>query len=258
MSFLGLEFPVESMRIRGGLRDHVHEYPHSPGGAPEKLGRRLYEIDITANFQTTFRKWPNLWPQRLYDLQRKFEAQETGDLVIPWMGTIQAYCVQWDREMTARILSGERAYFRFREDQNAAFLVDNLIEVSTQSLKAAGDRFNNEWVAEDRGVRPTLFDQILDSVNSALALIDTGNAYISVVEAKLLGVVSLCREADQRLELFQRPEDNAMLEAMKQIWAAAVELHAGLLKKESPPVSWPRRRARKRPRRRRAGVAPAA
>jgi len=50
-AFDGIEFPIESIKVKGGLRFHVHEYPHVPGGDAEKLGRRLYEIEIVGNFE---------------------------------------------------------------------------------------------------------------------------------------------------------------------------------------------------------------
>jgi prophage DNA circulation protein len=231
-SFGGLDFPVKSIRIRGGLRDHVHEYPHTPGGAPEKLGRKLYEIEVDSSFHTTYRAWPGLWPEKLASLRKLFEAETTDSLVIPSIGTIQAYCTSWDQEMTARMLSGEEAQFRFREDQNAAFLVENLVQVSVQSLKAAGDQFALE--IEEVDPRVGLFDAILDAVNVGFGIIDTANALLGVVEAKLLMIVELCKEADQRVELFQNPGNASILEALKAIWQAASELRDNILKKNSP------------------------
>jgi prophage DNA circulation protein len=230
------EFPVEGMRIKGGLRDHVHEYPHSPGGAPEKLGRKLYEIDVTANFQATFRAWPGLWPDRLADLRDMFEKEETASLVIPTIGTIQAYCFEWDQEMTAKILSGEKATFKFREDQTTAFLIENLVQVSVQSMAAAGDRFAAEAAKQDPQLG--IFDQITNAVNSGLALIDTANAYFGLIEAKVLGIIQLCREADQRVSLFLDPSNNAMLEALKELWASATTLHENLLQKSNPLTTY--------------------
>jgi prophage DNA circulation protein len=230
------EFPVESMRIKGGLRDHVHEYPHSPGGAPEKLGRKLYEIDVTSNFQTTFRAWPGLWPDRLHDLRDMFEKETTAALVIPTIGTIQAYCFEWDQEMAAKILSGEKATFKFREDQTSAFLVENFVQVSVQSMAAAGDRFAAEAAKQDPKIG--IFDQITNAVNAGLALIDTANAYFGLVEAKILAVIQLCREADQRVSLFLDPSNNAMLEALKELWASATTLHENIMQKSSPLTTY--------------------
>ncbi len=234
--FLGLEFPVESMRIKGGLRDHVHEYPHSPGGAPEKLGRKLYEIEVVSNFQTTFRAWPGLWPDRLADLRKAFEEEKTGPLVLPTIGTIQAYCFEWDQEMAARILSGEKATFKFREDQTSAFLVENFLFRPVQSMEAVGARFAAEAAKQDPKIG--VFDQITNAVNSGLAIVDTADAYFGLIEAKVLAVVQLCREADQRVELFQNPINHAMLEALKELWASATTLHENILQKSGPLTSY--------------------
>jgi hypothetical protein len=42
-------FPFRSYSIKGGMREHLHEFPHG-GIAPEKLGRKLYEISVTGLF----------------------------------------------------------------------------------------------------------------------------------------------------------------------------------------------------------------
>ncbi len=90
-SFLDYPFPVQDIDVKGGLRDHVHEYPHAPGGAPEKLGRKLYEFTFTCPFLTGLRGYPKLWPETLATLRIFFEGQNTGDLVVPTIGTINTF-----------------------------------------------------------------------------------------------------------------------------------------------------------------------
>ena len=133
-SFQGIEFPITSMTLKGGIRDHIHEYPHAAGGAPEKLGRKLYEVSMQANFQSTFRAYPRLWPSALSKLRKIFEQQTTGDLVIPTIGTIQAYARNWTQQMEAKIRSGETATFEFVEDQGSEDLAAGINDV-TDSLQ---------------------------------------------------------------------------------------------------------------------------
>ena len=122
-SFSGITFPVESSRIKGGIRDHIHEYPHSPGGSPEKLGRMLYEFTVQVHFDARFTNYPGLYPQSLNQLTTLFEAQTTADFRLPQMpASVSCYCRAWTREMTNRIRSGERVELVFMEDQSTLYL----------------------------------------------------------------------------------------------------------------------------------------
>ena len=61
-SFVGIPFRVENVTIRGGIREHVHEYGRLPGGVAELLGRRLYEFEYDAVFATNDAEFPDAWP----------------------------------------------------------------------------------------------------------------------------------------------------------------------------------------------------
>jgi hypothetical protein len=56
-SFAGYIFPWSRIRVSCSLRDHVHIYPHAPGGQPEKLGRNLYEFHFTCPFHQNLIVW---------------------------------------------------------------------------------------------------------------------------------------------------------------------------------------------------------
>lgn len=229
-SFSGAEFPVESVRVKGGLRYHVHEYPHIDGGDLEKLGRRLYEIEMRATFQSTgsdadghsFGNWGPIWPSRLALLRSLFDAKTTATLVIPTIGSIQACCIDWDQEMVAKMRSGENTTFRFIEDQESAFAFSKLVQVKTESLIAISDKVAIQF---DRvGVPRSFTDQLLDAVNNVLAIADQVELFGMQVGAKLGLVAALCREFDQRIEQFQNPGNWLALDAMKDLWAATQEL----------------------------------
>lgn len=218
-SFQGLEFPIETQRVRGGARIFMHEFPHTPAGALEKLGRKAYEIEMLANFQTTFAKWPDLWPKRLAELRDLFEAEASDWLVIPTIGKMWCQCIDWDQDWTAKVLSGEKATFKFIEDQQDAFAVQELVKVTIDSLPSQGQRLTAALVAQLPS-RPSIFDQVLNAVNGVMAVIDQADAYGGVVEGKILALSALCREADQRFEL-QSPVNHQILDALHDLWASA-------------------------------------
>lgn len=127
-SFDDLDFPVSRIVVTCSLRDHVHEYPHSPGGAPEKLGRKLYEFSLSCPFYTGSKLYPNLWPETLSALRLLFENQTSASLVIPTVGTITAYCTHWVETAEPKTgRNGVTVELSFREDQSDLFLVSNLL-----------------------------------------------------------------------------------------------------------------------------------
>lgn len=252
-SFDGIEFPVTRTQVIGGLRDHVHEYPHAPGGAPEKLGRKLYTIRFSALFHNTFPTYPELYPQALSDLQDRFEDQVTSDLTIPNIGTIQAYCVNWDRTADAKARSGEAVELEFREDQSQAFLINGIVNVSGKTLQSAQTQFiqamdpllnppntpqvlingnlvdgpppraltRAEALAQLTTRDADLINSILSAITSLLSIADQVELYGNLVEAKALAVVQLCESAHDSVRVFQNPVNHAALDALKQVWSTS-------------------------------------
>lgn len=115
-SFAGIEFAVNMIEVMGGLRDHIHEFPHSDGGIPEKLGRKLYVIRMHAVFDEGILELPGNYPFGMNNLQAQCETGDTQTLVIPQLGSIQAYCRNWPRKWTWQVRSGEEADYEFVED----------------------------------------------------------------------------------------------------------------------------------------------
>lgn len=115
-SFDLVEFPVNSIEIVGGLRDHIHEFPHADGGIPEKLGRKLYVMKLHAVFDEGITSYPDNYPHSLALLRSSFEAGTTATLVIPQLGGIKAYCRSWPQKWNWQVRSGEEADFEFVED----------------------------------------------------------------------------------------------------------------------------------------------
>lgn len=258
-SFDGIAFPVTSYEVSGGLRDHVHEYPHSPGGAPEKLGRKLYTIRMNAVFDTRVSGYgDNLWPGDLSDLRDRFEDQVTAALVIPTIGTIQAYCVNWSQRTASERRSGEEAEFEFREDQASAFLFEGLINVSASTLQSAGAEFDEDFdpllaggTLSNTGIIPPDIDpgepiprattvaaaytllrqtdvdrlaKIRSDFTQAIAYAETPDLYAERLLAKTEAVIAGCAQAYERIVLLKNPLAWKPLRSFKRTWASAQRL----------------------------------
>lgn len=196
-SHMGIEFPITNSEVMGSIRDHIHIYPHAKGGAPEKLGRNLYTIRMEANFQATFKKYPGLWPLKLRELRGYWEDQTTGDLVVPTIGTIKAYCRNWTQKMDARIASGETVSLEFQEDQDASQLEQELQRVSIASLQQAALKFNASKALadfQDDSTSESIFDAISDMANFVLSFADLAELGGNLLSSKLLALADLTRQ----------------------------------------------------------------
>lgn len=232
-SFDGIKFPIQEIQVRGGLRTHTHEYPHAPGGALEKLGRKLYTFHIKASFQNTFAKYPGLWSQALPTLRNLWESETTGDLVLPNLGTVRAVCTNWTQTMQAHIRSGELVDLEFEEDQSQAYLVNALFVVSTQTVDTAAKTYTAESLRlqlVDPDHHSSLFDAITDSVNSVLAFVDTAQSYGNLLAAKIEAATTLIQQADQRLAVLNDPVNHELLEAMLDLWDSLNKLNDDIQK----------------------------
>jgi prophage DNA circulation protein len=234
-SFGGIAFPYEERTIQGTIRDHEHKYPHTPGAALETLGRELYTIRFRCSFQDTLKGYPDVYPSGLARLRRAYETETRDDLVVPGLGTIKAVLVEWtQRAAPKESRSGEKVDFSFKEDIEDAFLLNNLIGISNQSLNAANENWSSVIAEARRAIFATAdlnaFDAILDAVNSVLAIVDTAQAYGNVLEAKILGAAALIYQADRRVRSLNDPVNATLLYAMIQVWDALLTLHKDIQK----------------------------
>jgi hypothetical protein len=226
-AFAGIIFPWKKYSVKCGIRDHVHEYPHTPGGKPEKMGRKLYEVEFSglAMDSAIDPKWRDLWPGKLRELRAIFEQELTKPLVIPTIGTIQAYCVDWGQDADAALRNGETFTWRFREDDPELWKLEKLITVGPSSIQAQAEAI--KVTAEKHGFLEDIaeFFAVLEgAVNDVLAVRDTAMMYSSLVESKIHYLTYLCEEADRTLDVFKDPESWPILEALKQLWASSKEL----------------------------------
>ena len=230
--FEDIKFPVNKITVSGGLRDHVHEYPHSPGGAPEKLGRKLYTIKMHIPALQGFKKYPNLWPEGMDQLRQIFEEERTAALVIPTLGTIQAYAINWVEDTDASIRNGVMVDLEFREDQSSAYLLTQMIDIDQSSVSAALAELVLELKLANIG--GDFFSSIQNAANSLLAVKDQAELYANVIEAKAEGLSRLCQQADELLQPLNNPARFKVLNALHTLWSASNKLGKDALKLAIP------------------------
>ena len=223
-------FPVESSRIEGGQRDHLHKYPHSPGASPEKLGRESYLFHVTSKFDTSYASvgYPGLYPDGMSALIAAFENGTTGAFRLPQMNTeVDCYARKWTREMSNRVRSGETVEFTMVEDQTDAFVAANLF-VNYADVASAADTLNqsaavNAYLVNANTKFTNLFTALNTAVTSFLALKDTAGLYDQAVTAFAATIVNKCQQLDAMLGVQAGPADQlaAVMEQLHVVWAAA-------------------------------------
>lgn len=220
-SFAGYVFPVREMTVSCKLRDHVHVYPHAPGGQPEKLGRDLYEFKMTCPFHGTLPGYPKLWPETLASLRVIYEGGGSFDLVVPTIGTITAYCIGWSERMDAKHRSGVVAEFTFREDSSEMFLVTELIAARTAATFAA--RQTLQAVVTDYEIEESLLDQIIAAVTELERMKGRAEQEAYLISAKAASVVALCDRAAS-LPVFDIAPNYVVLDALREVQSATFAL----------------------------------
>lgn len=244
--FAGFEFPVSHIEVIGGLRDHVHEYPHSPGGAPEKLGRKLYEVHYSCPMYQGSKLYPLLWPETVASLRIIFEGGNSFDLVIPTIGTITAYCTSW-REVadTKKARNGVTYDLVFREDDSNLFLVDKLITQTTASFSssvaaynaALQDQIDGPDDAEALVDEPDALmleapsgndlqtlQQIGSDASSVLGAVTAALSFGDTIASAALALASLCADADANVAYLNMPTAWPLLYALEALWVQAIQL----------------------------------
>lgn len=268
--FDGINFPVTSYEVVGGIRDHIHSYPHSPGGAVEKLGRELYRIRMSAIFDQRVTGYgDNLWPGDKSDLFDRFEQEVTSALMIPTIGEIQAYCKSWTERAQSTRQSGVEVEMEFVEDQSQAFLVNGLVQVTSSTLKSAGEEFDAQFqplldggtvsataptriVPPPAGTTPraTTFagaytqlrqtdvaalTKIRQAYQTAITVIEKPSRFADQVLRAAESLITLCQQNYDRIRVLKNPIMWERAYAYKRVWGAAVKLRDDL-NRQSPRI----------------------
>ncbi|HEX2879303.1 MAG TPA: DNA circularization N-terminal domain-containing protein [Polyangiaceae bacterium] len=232
-----IKFPIESCRMKSTLRKHDHEYPPAPGAATEKMGRTPYIIEMMGNFQTTFKRYPDLWPKGVFELRKLYEQVKTEKLVIPTVGTIDAFQIEWDQSMEAKIRSGEKCMLRFQEDFSENFLVGQMVSV-TQNNIAECTAILSRLSFAVVGHEESIFTQIQNAANGILALKDQQELAMSLYESKIMALTALIEEADRSSAALQDPDNFALLDALQALWAATLDLGDNLKNAVTSPSTY--------------------
>lgn len=233
MSFSGIKFPYKDYSVKGAYRKHVHEYPHVAGGAPEKLGRSLYEVTVSVDFRAgllsaaaTGKKYTQLITD-LGVLRALWEDGVTADLHIPHIGTIKAFADDWTEAAKNTDRSNISGTIKFIEDQESAFLVLDTIQIKTSDFNDAAYTLQ-EFPKSDL----SLWSKINNAITSVLAVRDQTQLYGSLFAAKIESLASLLEMADKTLDELNDPSRNDLLDALHRLWDATLSLKNDLLSKD--------------------------
>lgn len=238
--FGDIAFPAATHVVHGHGRHHVHEYPHTPGGSPEKLGRGLYRVTIRGLFHDRFKAYPGLYPGGMARLRSYYEKQSTLTLVHPSLGSIPAFITEWTQAKDAKVRSGEVVDIDFLEDSLLAFLdISGFVAQSQASLQQLANVIANNL--SDQAIRnavtfgpkdQSLFDALQGAVNSVLAVRDTANMYGNLLGAKVAQMISLCQQVDRATSL-QDPRAFAIVDSVHDLWQAGVQISLDLQNKRT-------------------------
>lgn len=226
LSFNGIAFPAENIDLHSQGRQHLHEFPHSPGAAPEKLGRGIWYLTVKTHFQVGVPGYPpDLWPTSMNQLASLYETQTTATLVHPTRGSFQAFISAWRENYNPKFRSGQRVDIEFLEDQRSNFLVQTApspslttLATSQQELDAALSLVKSQLNITKNDL--SVFDAIRATVNAVQALSDTAGMYAGYLQSKSLELINLCSQADQLFSM-QSPLVVGVLVQLRTIGAAA-------------------------------------
>ena len=236
-SFNDIDFACERYSVKGSFRDGVHEYRHTPAGQPEKQGRRLYTFEFDAVFSAATPLYPTAWPDDWDQLINAFEQGKTADLVVPTIGTIPAYCIDWPVDVDfRRNRDGIRARLVFREDQQQLFL--SLIDGSINPDALPAKTSNLIESALDAGLGEDLFTSITNLVNDIASAGDYYEMQAELYADKVAGIITACQRVDEKVKELNDPKNWKVVRANAELCVAAIKVSESILRKAVPIVDF--------------------
>lgn len=228
-SFGGIEFPFQEYSLRGAYRFHTHEYRHTPAGSNEKQGRKLYGVRLVGIFDETLsvpmlpsgkKGFPGYYPDGLNLLRGLFEAGTTQPLVLPTIGTFDAFITGWEQTaVPSEKLSGERVAIELTEDRESSFLLDSiLVNLEGTSVEAASATMLA--FALELELEPGDLEKIQAAYDAALVARDQFEAGELLLAAKIEGVARMVNELERTLRSLNHPENWPLSQAMKELAAS--------------------------------------
>ena len=236
LEFAGIAIPYTKIDVRGGLRDHTHEYPHVKYGQPEKFGLKNYEITIETPFLDNLlsSKWRNLYPNDLNALIKIFESGATQEAVIPNMGRMKCYASQWDRTLTAKIRSGEMVRLVFKQDDQDFSAATVAIQKTTDQATTMTSAIIIEMKADleiksganlsskDQEKLGGLLDDLASTVSAITAIKDQIDLFSDALEMKLMVLASLLGQLESLGDIGQNPRKHKVSAEIRAAWAASL------------------------------------
>ena len=222
----GVVLPYKRISIRGGVRHVEHEYPHVDGGLAEKLGRKLYEIDVDLVIdegvaRAGFYQGRNLIADFNTLSTNVLEKAKTVTVYLPNIGEIKAFAPDWTREIDVAKTSGEAVRLTLKEDNDSAALIAKTLSIKPP---AAVTQFLGALESASPVPMPNPLQQIRDAVNQLLAFRDQGQMWVGFIDAKIQGLQAMFEEVDATLDYLNDPEQWLLLESLRNLWSAVREL----------------------------------
>lgn len=235
-AFNRIPFLVESYEVRGGLRDHVHEYPHSPGGDPETMGRKLYTVSVNAVFVDNTPRYPTAWPLDRSQLMNLFEAEARGPLLIPTIGTMRAYAFDWTLTAASKMRNGERFKLEFREDQQVDLVADSSIAPNYTAVATKASALVDALATS--GIKADIFTVIADLSSQIQGYVDSVNLDVSLLATKVDQLSDACRTADAIVTELDAPSAWPVVDALHDLGVTADNLNRDVLQQSLPLLSF--------------------
>lgn len=226
------------MAIASSGRIEVHEYRWTSGGKTEDHGHKLYTFRFSAVFTNDKRYKPPLFPDTLNGLRALFAERRIGELVIPDVGKVLCKISDWSERHEGDKRRSATADIEFLEEESNRFLAASSSQIQTSALQAKTD----QWAAIVKNTKtqtaPTfqnvdfttpderafdLFDQITGAANQLLAFRDQSLLYSELLASKIDSLTGMLREANS-LTFFNNPMKSDVLFALKELWAATLEI----------------------------------
>jgi hypothetical protein len=225
-TFGGIALPVEMITVHSQGRQHVHEFPHAPGGVPEKMGRGIWWVTVDCSFQVVFAKYPTSYPTDMLALRRMYEAQTTATFVHPSYGQWPALIANWKGVWNPRLRSGEKVSLELLEDQRANFLTppsatsqqSTTITSNQAALDAQLSAIKSQLLISQSDLN--VFDTLRAASNAVASLTGFTQQYTMLIQAKSQQLRDVCSQVDT-LPSMQSPLAIGIIDPLKNIWAAA-------------------------------------
>lgn len=234
----GFPFPVSEVRIVGEARLHVHEFQHQDGGLLEPLGRKPYRIMMHVVYDEGDQFYPGIYPERLNDIRFLAESGTSSKLVVPTVGSIQAFCPKWDQLLrVASSRSGQHADYEFIEDQSATLkqvFFAGASSAATMQQKTS-DLSAMKLAVANLGADPTLIDKIVSASNDVLAIRDRADLTAALAADKIASLTSALDALDSAVTT---PVGYDVLEAARQLWQTLLDFENDVANVINPPSTW--------------------